>query len=404
MNKTIKLTLFLAIVAALATGILAAVNQMTYPIITANEAKAQNAELAVLYPDATNFTPVEFTDESGLVKEAYQVDDKAHVFKVESQGYSSVISFLVGYDNDGSNSKFKILSNNDTPGYGQRLMEDSYHQAMTGKKTSDAVEMVSNATATSTAVKDGVDAAVKVFNALTGSTATPSEPEKPEEPTAKVYETIEEGTSKVYLVESVGFNKGAVNKVRVKISDANLVEEVSFEEFGDSDFEGAPARDAAFLDLFKGLDVTADIDVDTKTGATRSSNAVLEAVKAAAAAHTGGDSGSTPQEPETVTIQDTLTEGTSTVYLVDSVGFNKGAVNKIRIKISEAGLIEEVSFDEFGDSDFEGAPARANEFLDQFKGLDVKSDITVDTKTGATHSSNSVLEAVKKVAQEFGGQ
>ena len=70
----------------------------------------------------------------------------------------------------------------------------------------------------------------------------------------------------------------------------------------------------------------------------------------------------------------------------------------------EAGLIEEVSFDEFGDSDFEGAPARADEFLDQFKGLDVKSDITVDTKTGATHSSNSVLEAVKKVAQEFGGQ
>lgn len=104
-----------------------------------------------------------------------------------------------------------------------------------------------------------------------------------EEETVKVLETLDEGTSKVYKVESKGFNGQESNVVSVKISADGKVEEVSFDKFADSEFEGAPARDAAFLDLFKGLDVTSDISVDTSTGATRSSNAVLEAVKKAAA-------------------------------------------------------------------------------------------------------------------------
>ena len=45
MNKTVKLTLFLAIISALATGVLAAVNSITSTIIASNEAGAQTAEI-----------------------------------------------------------------------------------------------------------------------------------------------------------------------------------------------------------------------------------------------------------------------------------------------------------------------------------------------------------------------
>ncbi len=105
---------------------------------------------------------------------------------------------------------------------------------------------------------------------------------------------------------------------------------------------------------------------------------------------------------ETVSIVETTQEGSSSVYVVSSKGFSGD--NLVRVVISETGLVESVSFDEFNDSDFEGKPARDEAWLAEFEGLDVNSEINVDTSTGATLSSNSVLEAVKKAAAEFGGQ
>lgn len=108
-------------------------------------------------------------------------------------------------------------------------------------------------------------------------------------------------------------------------------------------------------------------------------------------------------DAETVSIVETLDEGSSKVYVVDSKGF-LGDNNTIRVQISADGIIESVSIDQFNDSDAEGAPARSEDFLGQFTGLDVSSELDVDTSTGATGSSNSILEAVKKAATEFGGQ
>lgn len=402
MNKTLKLTVFLAIIAALATGLLAAVNSITAPIIAANDASSQNAELALLYPDASTFESVEFTDADGFVQEAYKVDDSAYVFKVDSRGYDSVLSFLVGYDNDGSNSKFKMLSNNDTPGFGQKLSEDSYQEAMTGKATSDAVEMVSGATTTSTAVADGITAAVKVFNELTGSTATPSAPAEPETHVEILSKEDVNGSTK-YLVEAEGFSTD-YNIIAVVVSADGIVEEVSFDKFVDSDPEGKNADKPEFLDLFKGIDLTSqEVDVDTSTGSTWTSNAVLNAVKAVKEDLAGGGAATQPEEDSTVTVKSVTDDGTSKVYVVETEGF-LGDKNVVSIKISAEGLIEVVAIEEFNDSQDEGAPARSEDFLGKFTGLDVSSEIDVDTSTGATHSSNSILEAVKKAAAEFGGQ
>lgn len=107
---------------------------------------------------------------------------------------------------------------------------------------------------------------------------------------------------------------------------------------------------------------------------------------------------------ENVNVLNVTDEGDSKVYQVESKGFKASDKNIVLVKISSDGKVESVSFEKFADSEDEGAPARSEEFLGQFVGLDVSGDIDVDTSTQATYSSNSVLEAVRAAAKEFGGQ
>ncbi|HHX51978.1 MAG TPA: RnfABCDGE type electron transport complex subunit D [Erysipelothrix sp.] len=109
-------------------------------------------------------------------------------------------------------------------------------------------------------------------------------------------------------------------------------------------------------------------------------------------------------QDENVSVLDVTDEGSSKVYRVESKGFNAGDKNIVLVQISGDGTVESVSFEKFADSDAEGAPARSDDFLSQFVGLDVVSEIDVDTSNSATFSSNSVLEAVKAAAAEHGGQ
>ena len=52
MNKIVHLGLFLAIVSAVAGGALAFANQMTAPVIAANNEKQEKESLLAMYPDA----------------------------------------------------------------------------------------------------------------------------------------------------------------------------------------------------------------------------------------------------------------------------------------------------------------------------------------------------------------
>lgn len=109
-------------------------------------------------------------------------------------------------------------------------------------------------------------------------------------------------------------------------------------------------------------------------------------------------------QDENVNILDVSDEGASKVYRVESKGFKASDKNIVVVKISGDGKVESVSFEKFVDSEDEGAPARSDDFLSKFVGLDVTSTIDVDTSTGATRSSTSVLRAVEAAAKEFGGQ
>ena len=59
MKKALKLTLFLGLVAAICTGILAGVNMLTKDRIAEQSAGAETAALKEMYPDATKITVID---------------------------------------------------------------------------------------------------------------------------------------------------------------------------------------------------------------------------------------------------------------------------------------------------------------------------------------------------------
>ena len=74
MKKIIHLTLFLAIVSAIAGGALAFANQITQPIITANAEAAEKESLIQLFPGSSesDFTAVDYSGDSTTIQKIYQ--------------------------------------------------------------------------------------------------------------------------------------------------------------------------------------------------------------------------------------------------------------------------------------------------------------------------------------------
>ena len=74
MNKIVHLGLFLAIVSAIAGGALAFANQMTAPVIAANNEKQEKESLLAMYPDANanDFKLVDAKLDSKTVQKVYE--------------------------------------------------------------------------------------------------------------------------------------------------------------------------------------------------------------------------------------------------------------------------------------------------------------------------------------------
>lgn len=166
MKKIIHLTVFLALLSALAGGILAYVNSITAPIITERKIAAVKATLQELFPDAQNFAEVSYEDASGLVLNAYSAEGAGYAFNVEVQGYKDVISFIVAFDMNGKAVGFKVNSVNDTPGLGSRVGDPEFAQSVVGKQVGGKFDTLAGATISSSAVVRGIEAAGAVFTSL----------------------------------------------------------------------------------------------------------------------------------------------------------------------------------------------------------------------------------------------
>lgn len=170
MKKIIHLTLFLAIVSAIAGGALAYANQLTAPIIKANEEATEKASLLELYPgsEVEDFTAVDYDGNSKTIQKIYLYKDEAYVFSMAVSGYSEGTTFLVAINMDGTVAAYKGMSNGDTSGLGSRVLDDkTFINGLIGKDASGKLDTISGATRSSQPVVNGINEAANVCKQLT---------------------------------------------------------------------------------------------------------------------------------------------------------------------------------------------------------------------------------------------
>lgn len=166
MKKIIHLTVFLALISALAGGILASVDAMTRPIIEERKIEAVKASLQAIFPNTSDFKEVTFKDETGLVTNVYQAGTDGYAFNVTVQGYKDIIQFIVGLDMDGKVIGFEVNYVNDTPGLGSKVGDKEFKSSIKGKQYRGGFDTITGATISSSAVLRGIEAAANVFDGL----------------------------------------------------------------------------------------------------------------------------------------------------------------------------------------------------------------------------------------------
>ncbi|MDY5251707.1 MAG: FMN-binding protein [Erysipelotrichaceae bacterium] len=312
MKKIAYLTCFLAIVCAVAGGALTMVNNMTAPIIDSMAIEAEKANLELIYPGA-EFAEVENTDDTGLILGIYEASGKGYVYKLQNTGYASTpYQFLIAFNMDGTVGGYKMLSSNETSGFGARAWEADYTNSILALTSSDAFPLLSGATVTTTGVVEAIDAAKAHFNGLQGieydenavaeapALAT-GNPVALNSDLSAYNATIEneaaDGDMVTYTVKVGGYGLVAPeasasgheyqeNIFEIVVNKADgTIDSMSMTQFGDTQGIGDKADTAEYYDLFKGA--TIDSSVDTVTSATYTSTSAIAAAQAALNAAAG---------------------------------------------------------------------------------------------------------------------
>lgn len=405
MKKTLYLACFLAIVSALAGGLLAAVNEVTAAKINANALAEVMGSLEKVFPGTTYAEVTEYTDESGLVTGVYQAEGQGYMFQVETSGFKDTIKFVLGIDNDSKIVGYDVISISETSGIGSRVAEDDFRNTVIGKTTGDKVDTLSGATISSTAVVKGLDAAKAVYASLSGNAApapsTPTAPETTKEPeapasSATVLDQQEDGSQVTVTVEAKGFQGNNTYTVVID-KDSQEVLSVAMTTFNDTSGVGDVVNDE-YLAGFAGLNTADAISaVDVKSGATYTSNSAIDAVKAAWNAvftvEADQPTAGADNAGEDAAVL-TSADGALETYTVKAKGFQGDNEYEVVIDTEKQEVVS-VKMTAFNDTPGVGDTVN-DDYLAGFAGLKSEDEIAkVDVKSGATFTSNSAIEAVR---------
>ena len=202
-----------------------------------------------------------------------------------------------------------------------------------------------------------------------------------------------------------GTARGFGGNITVKVT-------ISGGKIASIDVVSAPAETPSYFARAKG--VISQIlskqspNVDTVSGATYSSNGIINAVKRALTQAAGGTSGgedetsSVPANPTTPTEPakpDDFTDGTykDGAYTGTAEGFGGNITVKVTISGGQIKAIDVVSAKDETPSYFERAKAVIAQVI-------AKQTPNVDTVSGATYSSNGILNAVRRALTQASGQ
>ncbi|MFH1478880.1 MAG: RnfABCDGE type electron transport complex subunit G [Candidatus Omnitrophota bacterium] len=127
MNKLIRFALVLFLVNMTASSILAVVYNITKPKIEYQKKLVEKESLKEVMPESVGdiIKPV-YRDEEIAYWEVFAGDGlrvTGYVFIAKKYGYSSIIESMVGIKKDGTITGVRVLSQNETPGLGAKIVE-----------------------------------------------------------------------------------------------------------------------------------------------------------------------------------------------------------------------------------------------------------------------------------------
>ena len=271
--------LVLTVIALVAAVALATTNLITEkPIAEQNLGENQQA-LKAMFPEADEFAEVSPGESSG-VDFVYEVRQSGQIIgyavKETVHGYGGSIEVLTGMESGGILRGISVGGPDfkETEGLGARAKEPEFTDQFAGKtpplKLGETIDGISGATITSRAVVDGVNQGVQKVQSLTGD-GDGSTPET-EQPAREANASV------------IGY--GGPVLVRLRLNAAGAIEALTVGEarFAETDGVGSKVKDASFLGQFEGKTPPLELgkDVDGISGATVSSQAVVDAVNQAA--------------------------------------------------------------------------------------------------------------------------
>ena len=253
--------------------------------------------LLKIFPNTANFTETQFTDTTGYIKKAYKADASGYVFSVSVQGFHANIDFLIGIKSDNTVAGYIVTAISDSSGYGMKVSEAAFINSVVGKSITGQFDLITGATISSSAVVNGIEAAIGSYQALTSGGVS----DTIKTSLQQIFPTVN-NFSVVSFTDSTGYVKAAYkagtsgyvfsiqvqgyrNRIEylVGISPSNTIAGYKVTYVNDTPGRGMKVGETAFINSIIGKPMAGPFD--TISGATISSRAVIKGIGSAVAVY-----------------------------------------------------------------------------------------------------------------------
>lgn len=170
-NSSLRPVAVLLVICAAVGAVLAGVNTMTAPVIAANEARAANETYFAILPEADSFTQLS-CDLEGVTAVLRADNGAGYVVTAQAQGYGGQVPAAVAFSQEGEVLQVMMMSNEETPGLGQKVLEEDFCGQFAGRSAQtillEDIDAISGATISSKAALSAVNLAIEAYQLVTG--------------------------------------------------------------------------------------------------------------------------------------------------------------------------------------------------------------------------------------------
>jgi len=267
MREILRLSITLAVIAILSASLLTGMESITEPIIQERRQEEFLKTLQDFFPGVEDYETEEIEGDSYNI--IYDSEDEkiGIMVTVRTTGYEGAIHYNLAVDREGEIIGIRIISHSETPGIGDVITTDGFQEQFIGKSYEDSIEAGEDV--------DIVSGATESTGAMINSIS-------------RVVNTIAEyflgqgGESIDFSAIPDGIYRGSVDgtegmlTVEVEIVSGTM-ERIDILEQNETDtyfIEAYPLVPELII-------VKQSLDIDTRTGATLSSERIISAVKSA---------------------------------------------------------------------------------------------------------------------------